>query len=56
MKKLYKIQILVNINKILLEHGHVYSFVYFLWLLTPLVAVRYYSFMWIFNCMGGQHL
>lgn len=39
MWKLYKIQILVSFNKVLLEHGGAHSFLYYLWLLSHYMSV-----------------
>lgn len=36
MWKLYEIQISVSIHKVLLEHSHIHSFIYCLWLLSLL--------------------
>ena len=34
MSKLYETQILLSINKVLLDHGHSHSFICHLWLLS----------------------
>jgi len=33
--KLYEIHISVSLNKVLLEHSHIHSFIYCQWLLSP---------------------